>query len=91
MTEAMNRARRFRITHLAAASGLALLLGAHTGALQAAPAKTAAKTTAKSAAKPAAKPAPKGKAKTAAKPNLYMRAPRKPFSCPPPGTQPAAA
>jgi soluble lytic murein transglycosylase len=68
MTETMNRARRFRITHLAAASGLALLLGAHTGVLQAAPAKTAAKTTAKSTAKSTAKPAAKGKAKTAAKP-----------------------
>lgn len=62
---------------LAAAAGLALLVGAHAWPLHAAPAKTTAKPAAKTAAKPAAKAnaktktaakqAAKSKAKTAAK------------------------
>jgi soluble lytic murein transglycosylase len=64
MTETMNRQRRFPIVRLAAATGLALLLGAYVQPATAAVAKDAAKpaaaakakTAAKAASKPAAKP-----------------------------------
>jgi hypothetical protein len=55
MTGAMNRHRKFPIMRLAAATGLALLIGAYAGTLHAAPTKNSAKPAAKTAAKPAAK------------------------------------
>jgi soluble lytic murein transglycosylase len=64
MTETMNRTRKFRIVHLAAAIGVASVLGLNAGAANALPEKNSSKAT----AKPAVKPKPKTAAKPAAKP-----------------------
>ena len=67
MTESMNRPRRFRIVYLAAAVGLASVLGMNAGAVNAAPAKKTVKTAPKAAAKTQAKTAAKPAAKSAVK------------------------
>jgi soluble lytic murein transglycosylase len=86
MTGAMNRPLRFPITHLAAATGLALLLGLGSGAVNAAPAKTSAKA----AVKPAAKAKPKSAAKPAATP-AATKTVRANTRVPLPRARPAAA
>ena len=82
----MNRSLRFPILHLAAATGLALLLGLGTGAVNAAPAKNSAKA--------GEKPAAKGKSKSIAKPATTPAATktaRANTRVPLPRTRPAAA
>jgi len=103
MTGVMNRPRRFPIINMAAAAGLALLLGLGTAAVNAAPAKSTAKTAVKPAAKgkpktvaakTAAKPAAKSKSKSAAgKPgakSAKTKAARAATLVPLPRTRPAA-
>ncbi|MEA2984623.1 MAG: soluble lytic murein transglycosylase [Alphaproteobacteria bacterium] len=82
----MNRPLRFPIAHLAAATGLALLLGLGTGAANAAPTKNSAKA----AAKPAAKGKPKSVAKPVATP-AATKTSRANTRVPLPRTRPAAA